>query len=494
MNTMDLVDKIVATGKSLGLEGDRLVEFVQKKEEEAIAREERKLENELKKSELEHSLKLEMLAKEFELEKVKAEHASATPDPSSKTDVKAKIPKLPPFNEQRDNMDAYLKRFERFAESAGWNRDRWATNLSALLQGIALDVYSRLSSTEAVDYDILRESLLKRFQLTEEGFRLKFRNSTPEKGETPSQFETRIDNCLSRWMDLAKVDETYVGIRDLLLREQFMNSVRKNLQVFLKEHKVKSVLEMAELAEQHHEAHGSFSETNTPKSEVEVDNLSSSNNQTFLKDSDQKAYTTKERFCYFCHSSDHFVRNCPKKMNSRLVDRGRGRGSSGWNISGRGQGRYQNESSDWSGKNISSTDDASPKSAANCILPEEGTQECCFIDNKVQLKCGHDLPLLSAACKGNKGNNSQLVRNSSTRMPVKTGYVGEQRVSVLRDSGCSTAVVKRSLVKPNQFTGNYQQYIFIDGTVRKVEVANIYVDTPFYEGLLEGLLEVLCME
>ena len=123
---MDLVDKIVATGKSLGLEGDRLVEFVrehevkeQKKEEEAVAREERKLERELKKSELEHLLKLEMLAKEIELEKVKAEHASATPYSSSKTDVKAKIPKLPPFNEQRDNMYAYLKRFERFAESAG---------------------------------------------------------------------------------------------------------------------------------------------------------------------------------------------------------------------------------------------------------------------------------------------------------------------------------------------------------------------------------------
>ena len=95
----------------------------QKKEEEAIAREERTLERELKKSELVHSLKLEMLAKEIELEKVKAEHASSTPYSSSTTYVKAKIPKLPPFNEQRDNMDAYLKRFERFAESAGWNRD-----------------------------------------------------------------------------------------------------------------------------------------------------------------------------------------------------------------------------------------------------------------------------------------------------------------------------------------------------------------------------------
>ena len=179
-------------------------------------------------------------------------------------------------------------------------------------------------------------------------------------------------------------------------------------------------------------------------------------------------------------------------MNSRpktagLVDRGRGRGSSGWNISGRGRGHYQNESSDWSGKNNRSTDDNSPKSAASCILPEEGTHECCFIDNKVQLKCGHDLPLLSTACKG---NNSQLVRNSSTGMPVETGYVGKHRVSVLRDSVCSTAVVKRSLVEPNQFTSNYQHCILIDGTVRKVEAANIYVDTLFYE----GQIEVLCME
>ena len=149
--------------------------------------------------------------------------------------------------------------------------------------------------------------------------------------------------------------------------------------------------------------------------------------------------------------------------------------------------RYQNESSDWTGNNNSNTDDTSPKSEASCILPEEGTHECCFIDNKVQLKCGHDLPLLSAA---HKGNNSQLVRNRSTGKPVETGYVGKHRVRVLRDSGCSTAVVKRSLVEPNQFTDNYQHCILIDGTVRKLEVANIYVDTPFYE----GQLEVLCME
>lgn len=61
-------------------------------------------------------------------------------------------------------MDAYLKRFEGFAESAEWDRSCWAINLSALLQGTALDVYSRLSSSEALDYGIL----LKRFHFTEE--------------------------------------------------------------------------------------------------------------------------------------------------------------------------------------------------------------------------------------------------------------------------------------------------------------------------------------
>ena len=41
----------------------------------------------------------------------------------------------------------------------------------------------------------------------------------------------------------------------MFLCEQMMNSVDKNLQVFLKEHKVNLIAEMAELAEQYHQAH-----------------------------------------------------------------------------------------------------------------------------------------------------------------------------------------------------------------------------------------------
>ena len=75
----------------------------------------------------------------------------------------------------KDDLDSYLLRFERFATTNKWNKDGWASSLSALLTGRALDVYSRLSDTAAVEYDQLKSALLKRYGLTEDGFRIRFR-------------------------------------------------------------------------------------------------------------------------------------------------------------------------------------------------------------------------------------------------------------------------------------------------------------------------------
>ncbi len=87
-----------------------------------------------------------------------------------------------------------------------------------IAKGKALEVYSRLPPTHASDYDILKESLLKRFQLTEEGFRLKFRNGKPESGESSGQFVARLDNYLMRWMELSGVANTYEGLRDFVTK------------------------------------------------------------------------------------------------------------------------------------------------------------------------------------------------------------------------------------------------------------------------------------
>ena len=69
---------------------------------------------------------------------------------------------------------------------------RQQINGSALLKGRALDVYDRLSTEDAADYDKLKDALLKNFDLTERGFRKKFRYSRPERSETFIQFSSRL--------------------------------------------------------------------------------------------------------------------------------------------------------------------------------------------------------------------------------------------------------------------------------------------------------------
>ena len=72
-------------------------------------------------------------------------------------------------------MDSYLSRFEKYATAIEWKKSVWAAYLSALLKGRALDVYDRLSVDDAGDYEKLKEALLKNFDMTERGFRKKFR-------------------------------------------------------------------------------------------------------------------------------------------------------------------------------------------------------------------------------------------------------------------------------------------------------------------------------
>ncbi|GFO17320.1 reverse transcriptase [Plakobranchus ocellatus] len=84
--------------------------------------------------------------------------------------------------ERKEEVDR-KERFERFAESNGWSRERWSSSLCALLTGRALDCYGRLSAEQPKDYDKVKEALMKRYDLTEDGYRRKFRTCKPAEGE-----------------------------------------------------------------------------------------------------------------------------------------------------------------------------------------------------------------------------------------------------------------------------------------------------------------------
>ena len=53
-----------------------------------------------------------------------------------------------------------------------------------ITEGSCAGVYERMSAEDAQDYDKLKEELLKRFRLTEGGYRKKFKGATRENDET----------------------------------------------------------------------------------------------------------------------------------------------------------------------------------------------------------------------------------------------------------------------------------------------------------------------
>ena len=183
-------------------------------------------------------MKIEGLKAQVEIEKIRAQAGVKTVGCAAEgtTDiyadqVKPKLPTLPAFVDGKDDLDSWLLRLERFANTSEWPKENWCTSLSALRTGRALDVFCHLSESEAMDYDRVKEVLQKRYNLTEDGYRQKFRAGTPDDGENANMFIVRLKTYLEKWMKLFETPQTYDELRDLCIREQFLDSSLVDLSI-----------------------------------------------------------------------------------------------------------------------------------------------------------------------------------------------------------------------------------------------------------------------
>jgi len=329
------MEKLYELGKNMGLEGDELRIFIQ--EQQKIEREERSLDREREKEKYEREREKEkerfererekerfererererheLAMKQIELDMLNANNSHLSVSDKDITCRASATPsvKLPPFVDYKDDLDSYLNRFERFAKSNKWEKTEWATSLSALLTGRALDVYSRLSETSASDYDTLKEALLKRYELTESGFRNRFKNSKPDQGESPEQFFIRLGNYLTRWIELSGIDKDYDSLCDLLIKDQFISSCPTDLAIHLKERAPSNLQELSKISEQYLLAHGkSFStkwsdNKNTPfrHNKGNEQHLKSSTANFYSANTSPGKFQPKCAFCLLPHKSE----------------------------------------------------------------------------------------------------------------------------------------------------------------------------------------------
>ena len=503
------MEKFIQLGEKFGLEGEKLLEFVREQEEKEDKRREeegeekrreeereekrrqleeekeerrrrqdeerdaRRQEREIRKLQQEADLMrqkeaAEVAKREHELElaRIAAMNGDGRTTERGDREDRAKAPKLPSFVDGKDDLDAYLQRFERFAETAKWKKDGWASKLSALLSGRALEVYSRLSEDAAKDYERVKIALMKRYDLTEDGYRRKFRASKPEVDESPEQFIVRLDRYLLRWLELSNTARTFDGLKDLIVKEQFIDSCPKDLAIHLRERAPETLAKIAKIADQYLEAHGKhlFSSASR-KPTVQPERDEAKNMQI----------NPPALHCFKCNTRGHKAVNCPTLTKKCFLCGKQGHEARNCRSGGRRSGGQSKDGNPVQRGQVSASCLVQPPE----VKPTDEEVKACIKDDKLLLACGKKIPLLSSACV-------EPLTGVRSKMPVVKGRVGEKPVDVLRDTGCSGIVVKRDLVSEDQFTGEFDVMLLIDNTARKVPIAKIDVDTPYLKGQVEA--------
>ena len=115
----------------------------------------------------------------------------------------------------------------------------------------ALEVYFRLLQEDVMEYDVLKVALLTGHNFTEDGYKERFCEAKPANHKSPSQFVVRLRNFFNKWVELSNSESIYEGVVSLIIYEQFINSCPKELSIYLKERKPKTVEEMGKWAEQY---------------------------------------------------------------------------------------------------------------------------------------------------------------------------------------------------------------------------------------------------
>jgi len=106
----------------------------------------------------------------------------------------------------------------------------------------------------------------------------------------------------------------------------------------------------------------------------------------------------------------------------------------------------------------------------------------------VKLACGCMLPVVAGAFSHELERKLKCIGAGKT--PCGVGTVNGHKVKVMRDTGSTTCVVKRSLVEAEQMTGKYELCMLIDGVVKRFPTAIVKINTPYYKGTVKAL----CLE
>ncbi|KAL2077897.1 hypothetical protein ACEWY4_025582 [Coilia grayii] len=155
--------------------------------------------------------------------------------------------------EEQDNIDHYLTTFEKLAAACEWPKEDWAIHLIPLLTGKARSAFIAMDPENNMDFDKLKEAILKKYEINAETYRAQFRALETNQDETPQELYVRLKDLFCKWVKYDSSSKE--ALMETMVLEQYLRVLYPEVRTWVKERTPSTAAEAATLVENFVAAH-----------------------------------------------------------------------------------------------------------------------------------------------------------------------------------------------------------------------------------------------
>ena len=175
----------------------RLLMEDRRRRDEELADERRRRELEAARHEKELGEQMEMIKRLVETSSARATASETRPE-GERSSGRGKVV-LTKFVEG-DDVEAYLTTFERLMTVHRVEQTLWVVHLAPQLAGRAQQAYAALTADVAGDYESVKQAILRRYDISPETYRQRFRAARRKEQEAYSELATRLEDLAKKWL------------------------------------------------------------------------------------------------------------------------------------------------------------------------------------------------------------------------------------------------------------------------------------------------------